>query len=346
MTQKQTIRIALISFLIVSGVAWGQTSMLGGKGLYRTLSAEVVGSKNLYVNSYFSSYFIKESESLMAKDHTLNVSATFGFAKHLEASLRIIPYQDDQKSIWGPPGDTQLGLKYHLPFLNSSFHLGLNTFFIFPTARHANVGYEPFSTDKTAWGAHLLMTLSLEKILPTLPIKIHGNFGYIDHSMDDQFFTSEIDQMLLGFGIVFPVRSFQLFTEYTSEVFMNTAEIDYMENSMRATQGLKFLGPKNIIFDLVFDFGLTNKDSISVFKKEHRLTQFMKDYADWKVTVGVTYRFSLNRFFDRGEAEERKQEAEEKKKLDKIKSKREKANDDLDSMKRILDRNIKEKKKK
>jgi len=336
--------LGLFIFLMYQ-TAFGQTSLFGGRGLYRTYSAEVVGSANLYVNGYFSSYFKKRSENLMAKDHTLNFGVTFGFFKHFEATLKLTPYQDDQQSIWAPPGDTRLGLKYHIPFFKSAFHLGLKCFADFPTANQANIMYEPFNTDEIGWGGHVLSTLSFANVFPLLPLKIHANVGYIDHSINDQFFTSIDDQMLLGFGIVFPIRSFQLFTEYSAEVFMNQPDIDFMQNSMRITQGFKFLGPKNIIFDLIFDLGLTNEDSVRVLEEKDESSPYIRDYADWKITFGATYRFSFKKYFDKSDAIAKQKELEEKRKLQKIKSKRENASKDLESMKKVLDRNVQEKKK-
>jgi len=97
--------IILLAFFQQSAA---QTCFSGGRGVYRTLSAETVGSANVYVNAYFSSYFKKERESMMIKDHTLTTGFTFGLFRHFETTLGIVPYQDDQRSIWGPPGDTRL----------------------------------------------------------------------------------------------------------------------------------------------------------------------------------------------------------------------------------------------
>jgi len=331
--------IILLAFFQQSAA---QTCFSGGRGVYRTLSAETVGSANVYVNAYFSSYFKKERESMMIKDHTLTTGFTFGLFKHFETTLGIVPYQDDQRSIWGPPGDTRLGIKYHFPYLNSAIQVGWYNFFIFPTARYANISYEPFSSGKFAWGTQFLTTLSFENVLPMLPMKMHFNAGYLDHNLGDQFFASEIDQMLLGASVVFPIRSFQVFTEYTAEVFVNTSDLDFMQNSMRVTQGFKFLGPKNFVYDLIFDVGLTQEDSLTIANAA--ISPLAKDYADWKVTVGVSYRFSLKRLFDRSDEQAKARESEEQKKLDKIKEKREQATKDLESMKEVLDKKIDKKK--
>lgn len=346
MRANKTISIVILSLICFVQMSSAQTSKFGGKGLFRTLSAETVGTGNLYVNGYFSSYVQKAEENILAKDHSLSVGVTFGFMKHLETSLNIVPYQDDQHSIWGPPGNTRLGLKYHLPFSSPGFHIGLNQFFVFPTAQTDNIAFEPFSSGKVAWGSQLLMTMSLENMMPMMPIKIHANIGYLDHDMGDLFFKSEIDQMLIGLGVVFPIRSFQLFTEYSAEVFINEASVDFSQNSMRLTQGFKFLGPKAIIFDVIFDLGLTNNDLLETVKAaQDSISPFLKEYADWKFTIGATYRFSFKKLFDKSEKVERKKEDEEKRKLQRIQRKRENAAKDLESMKQILDRNVKEKDK-
>ncbi len=336
----------LCGTLLFVPAIFGQTTIFGGRGLYRTQSAETVGTGNLYWNGYFSMFMQKRSETVLDKDYTLSTAVTFGFWKHFETTLRLVPYQDDQKNIWPPPGQTLFGLKYHFPFSSSYFHLGFNNFLVIPMSNSVNVPYEPYSTDKLGWGTQLLATLSFENAVPTVPFKIHANVGYLDHNFQDQFFSSPIDQMLLRLGVVFPIRSFQIYTEYSAEVFVNQPAIDFNQNSVRLTQGFKFLGTRNVIFDLVFDLGLTNEDSVKAFDKRKIASPFLKDYADWKMTFGATYRFSLKRFFDKSDAEDRKKELEEQKKLEKIKERRGNATQDLENMKKVLDRNADEKDKK
>lgn len=331
--------IGLIFFcLVITSVASSQTTINGGRGLFRVFSAEVIGSADLYSNFFFSTFMKKEFKNSLTKDHTANLGLTFGFAKNFEAFLHVIAYQDDQESLWGPPGNTDLGVKYHLPFSFSNFHIGTHIFFTFPTAKTANVPFEQFSTDKTGWGGRLLFTLSFADMFPMVPFKLHGNFGYIDHSIDDQFFTSEVDQILLGLGAVFPIRSFQLYTEFTSESFMNQPEISFSSNSMRLTQGVKLIGPKEIIFDVVFDYGLSNKDSLNAIKKQKLKSPYIKDYFDWKFSIGATFRFSLHKYFDKSERKAKKRELEEQLKMNKIKKKRSKADKDLENMKKILEK--------
>ncbi len=342
MKNKLEIKLTVLIILILTSISWGQTALYGGKGLFRTLSAEPVGTGNLFVNGCFSGYMKKQTENYMTKDYTFSMSATFGFSKNFETYLQAVFYQDDQQSIWAPPGDTRLGIKYHLPFLGPAFHLGVNTFAIFPTSKYHNLMYEPFSSGEFGWGAQLLSTISFANVMPLLPMKIHLNAGYLDHTFNDQFFASPIDQMIIGAGIVFPVRSFQLFTEFSGEIFINSPDVEFVQNSMRVTQGFKFLGPKNVIFDMIFDFSLTNEDSLRNIDASRFLNHpLWKDYADWKVTFGATYHFSLKRFFEKDVDDAKKKELEEQRKLERIKNKREKAKTDLESMKRALDGKLK-----
>lgn len=335
-------KLTILIIILLASVSWSQTARYGGKGLFRTLSAEPAGAGNLFVNGYFSGYMKKQTETYMTKDYTFSTAATFGFSKHFETYLMSVLYQDDQQSIWAPPGDMRLGLKYHFPFSGPAFHLGLNTFAVIPTSKYYNLMYEPYSSGKFGWGAQFLSTISFANVMPMLPMKIHLNAGYLDHSIKDNFFADSTDQVIIGAGIVFPVRSFQLFTEFTGEIFINEPDVQFAQNSMRVTQGFKFLGPKNLIFDLIFDFGLTNEDSLRNIDESQKLKHpLWKDYADWKVVFGATYHFSLKRFFEKDVDDAKKKELEEQRKLERIKNKREKAKTDLDSMKRALDGKLK-----
>jgi len=339
---KLEIKLTVLMMLMVASFSWSQTARYGGKGLFRTLSAEPVGAGNLFVNGYFSGYLKKQTENYMTKDYTFSTAATFGFSKNFETYLMGVLYQDDQRSIWAPPGDSRLGIKYHLPSLGPAFHVGLNTFAVFPTSKYHNLMYEPYSSGEFGWGVQVLSTISFANVMPLLPMKIHLNAGYLDHAFNDDFFTSKIDQALIGAAVVFPVRSFQLFTEFTGEIFINEPDVQFAQNSMRVTQGFKFLGPKNVIFDLIFDFGLTNEDSLRNISEANIIKHpLWKDYADWKVTFGATYHFSLKRFFEKDIDEAKKKELEEQRKLERIKNKREKAKSDLDSMKRALEGKLK-----
>lgn len=319
---------------LYAGGIYSQVSLIGGKGLHRVLSAEPVTPTDIFVNGIFSMFAEKTGPEALSKYYNANLNATVGLASYLECFLNIVPYQDDQFHIWGRFGDTKLGLKYLTPLATDEFKLGLMAFYKFPTAQTSNVFYEVFSTSKPAWGAQLLLTFDLLDIFPSTPTKISLNLGYIDHNIYDRTFQAKIDQLFIGSGFKFSYKAIQLYLEYSGEMFFNNPSVvDFGQNSMRLTPGIRFLGPWRNTIDLAFDFSLTSYDSL---KNSDR--SFHKEYFGWKVTVGVTHRFSVYKYFDKTAKLERKKQLEEARKLEEIRKKREKANQDLEKMKEILDK--------
>jgi len=330
-------RITFITFgiiqLIYAGGIYSQVTMNGGKGLFRVLSAETVNSTDIFVNGTFSAFYTKTGPEALAKYYCVNLNGTAGIAKKLELFLNIVPYQDDQHHIWGRFGDTRFGIKYLTPLSTSTFKFGLMGFYKFVTAGVPNVPYEIFSTDRPGWGTKALFTFDLLDVFPSYPVKVDLNFGYMDHDIGDQFFISKYDQLLFGTGFKFSIRSIQVYAEYSGEIFFNNpGKIAFGQNSMRITPGIRFLGPWQNTFDIALDFSLTSYDSLK------NKTPFHKEYFGWKATIGVTHHFSVYKYFDKTAKLERQKKMEELKKLETIRKKREKANEDLEKMKEILDK--------
>ncbi len=269
-----------------------QTTIWGGRGLLRVQSAETIGRRTFYLNSYFGTFLLRRpQQTTLGKDHTLTIGLTYGFSSLLEVTALLTPYQDDQQNVWGPPGDSQIGLKFRTPFSSNSILTSIWLFARIPTGKIANVPFEPYSSGKLGAGAMAILTLDMTESFPLFPLKAHVNFGYMDHNLKDPLFNDPEDQFYIGAGFKFPIRSTILYTEYTAEVFVNNPVItQYNQNSQRLTQGVKFLGPKNLIFDIAMDFSLSKKP-------ENPDGVFLKEYASWKFYVGINYQF----FFDRSE---------------------------------------------
>lgn len=337
MTSKTLFRAILLAILVKSAfyAGWGnaQVTMHGGKGMYRVQSAEPVNATDIFVNGTLSAFMEKTGPENLAKYYNINLNGTVGLASYLEAIINIVPYQDDLYHIFGRFGDTRIGLKYRTPLSTSFFKFGLIGFYKFPTAVWPNVPYEIFSTDKPAWSASALFTFDFIDIMPTNPIKIDLNIGYIDHNIYDRYFKAKYDQLLIGSGVKFSVRSMQLFLEYSGELFINNPEIPFKQNSMRISPGVRFMGPLRNTIDVAFDFTLTDYDSLKNTDKS-----FHKEYFGWKFTVGITHRFSVYKYFDKTAKLERQKQLEEMRKLEEIRKKREKANQDMERMKKILDK--------
>lgn len=329
--------LGTIAIMIVfTSPSVAQTTLYGGRGMLRVFSAETVQSGTFYLNSFFISFLKGESGSGLGKDHTLNFGLTYGLSSFVELTAQIVPYQDDQKHIWGPPGDTQIGFKFRLPLSTSGIKTGIRGFLSFPTAQNHNVPFEPFSSEQVAWGVMGLITFDMTNTFPLFPLKFHTNVGYLDHNINTIFSNEITDQLMLGFGFKIPVQSFIFYTEYTSEIFFNHEAINFRNNSMRLTQGFKFVGPLNIIIDLGVDIGLSqelNNDPAEIVHK----------YADWKIIGGLTYQFTAGKINSKNTKVSKRNRREEERKLEEIKKKREKTDQDLEKMRKNLEKDSKKK---
>jgi len=269
---------------------FGQTTVYGGRGLMRVFTAEPIGRGQFFINTYFQTFLdpSKRNQTL-GKDHTLSLAFTLGVTRRAELCVNPVLYQDDQKHVWGPPGDLRVGLKYALPLSFRALSTGLNFFASFPVAKNHNVAYEPYSSGKFGGGVLGLVTVDMTDAFPVVPLKMYLNFGYYDHNFSNRPFTSEEDQYIVGVGLKFPIRSIVFYTEYSGEIFANNPAISRKENSMRLTQGLKFLGPWNFIIDLVADLGMDKPVTGMI---DPLNAKYRKDYADWKITLGLNYQVS------------------------------------------------------
>lgn len=341
-------RLTLLSFVLLASLQTvapvaAQTTIYGGRGLMRVASAEPIGRSQFFANTYFQTFLDpSKRRGSLGKDHTLTMGFTVGLSHSLELTLLATPYQDDQQHVWGPPGDTHIGLKLALPLKFGGVSTGVRAFAVLPTAKNANVPYEPFSSGKLGAGAQALVTVDMTQSFPLVPLKLYLNFGYMDHMLNDSFFTAEQDQFLYGVGVKFPIRSLVFHTEYTAEVFANNANLTFAENSSRISQGVKFLGPWDIILDLTAEVGLDQPATI-VGAPQY----YQKDYADWKVIVGFNYQFTSRGTQDPVLAKGNKRSDDRiQRELDEIRGQREAAQQSLQDMEKALDENQEETEKK
>lgn len=342
-TRSTSLGFLVVFALAAATSAPAQTTIYGGRGLMRVFTAEPLGGKQIFLNSYFQTFLEPpKKRSNLGKDHTLSLGITLGLSNSLEFSLHVVPYQDDQLHAWGPPGDTQLGLKLALPFAGAGLSTGLRGFVNLPTAKNHNVQFEPYSSGNVGAGLQGLLTVDMTESFPLVPLKAYLNFGYYDHTLDRDFFVDDEDQYLLGAGLKFPIRSITFYTEYTGEIFAHNKLLSYAENSTRVSQGMKVLGPWNLIMDLAVDVGLDKPASL------RSDPTFQKDYADWKVILGINYQMAFNRDGGASPALSSKRSSRRADpELERVRLKRENAKEDLEDMEKSLqESNDSEKKEK
>ncbi len=331
---KRYYSLLAVIIIFIPVITFSQVSLYGSKGLFRIIEAETIHPGYLAINPVYTGYAAGDNNNF-SEDHTLNLGLTLGISEQMEIFAHFVPYQDDQQHTWGPIGDTRLSVKYHFPNYGAITQYGFVGFLSFPTAVNHNVAFEPYSDDAIGWGLLGLATFDLKNIFGTLPLKLSLNLGYRDINWNDPFFTDPKDQMIGGLGLKFPVRSNLLYSEVTGEVFFNNFEnVKLSQNYIRFTQGFRFVGPWHLICDISGDIELSNydKNALTVENKD-----FIKDYADWKIIFGVSYRTTFFPGKTRQEKELEKRKLEEQKDLDTIQEKRKKVVKDLEELRKQLE---------
>ncbi len=311
-----------------------QVTLSGGKGMLRLYEADTITPGNFYANSLFQAYVtpVDGVKHSLAEFYTLNAGLTLGLSRAFEIFTHVVPYQDDQQHIWGPPGDSRLGLKCSMIHYSRPAQFAFVAYADIPTGQKHPIPYAPFSSDALGWAMTGAFSYNFKKTAAAFPLKVTFNLGWKDHDFN---FASETDQLLAGFGFKFPIRSSILYTELTGEVFVNQPDVSFSQNSLRITQGVKFLGFSNIVFDIAADIELANYTPIDAQKKVK--PRYWEDYADWQIMAGATYRWTLFRKWDKSVRQAEKQQQREEQKKDTIQQKRKDVLDELERYKKRLE---------
>lgn len=348
------LNIFLITIVLWSMPVYSQVTIYGAKGQLRVFDAETVPAGNVYISSSYSFYaekanaqIVDDQNSVIRKkrellnDHTVNINLTLGISKVFEFFIHAVPYQDNQRDLWGPVGDTQLGLKVHVPKRGGMMQYGFLGFLSIPTAPRHNIPFESFSIDAYGWGVLGLVNFDLKSTTINLPVKFCLNAGYRDHNWRDDFFASRDDQIFTGLGFKFPIRSALLYTEVTSEIFFNDSDsVAFSQNHFLLSQGVRFVALKDFIFDIGFDFrfGAANPTIAERGQNQH-----IKPYADWRVHIGAVYRLDLFSYRTDEETELLKQQKKQFEKSEEIRKQREKIGKELEELRKNIEKDKEEK---
>ncbi len=338
--------------LLACAASYSQVSLTGGKGQLRLLDAENVFPGHLYLNGMYSLFLEKkdntsiaengntETQSVLVKDNAFYLNLTLGLSRRFEFFLHTVPYQDNQRDLWGPVGDTRVGLKMHRPNEGGLLLTGIAAYVQIPTAPRDDIPYEPHSFNSYGWALLAMMNLDLKNSRIALPFKLSVNCGYRDNDWHDRYFSDRKDQLLAGLGFKFPVRACQFFSEVTGEVFINSPDMSLRQNLLRFSQGVRFVGWRDIIFDLAADFRL---GGYRPTENEVKNNPLLKRYADWKLLAGVSYRTTLFTVLTPDEKKARAVQEEEQRKLDEIRKKREKVAQEMEELKKSVEKEKQEK---
>jgi hypothetical protein len=326
-------RYTIFTFFILLNIRLvSQVTMSGGKGTLRLYEAETITAGDFYVNSVGTFFVTKiPNTAILAKDYTINLGLTLGISRRFEVFTHLVPYQSDQVHLIGPPGDSKIGLKMVVPTRGFP-QFGIATFVDFPTARIHPLAYEPYSDDAVGYAFLGLFTLNFRHAASPLPLKITLNAG-LKSKAGNKLFTSETDQLIGGIGMKLAIRSVQIYTEITGEIFFNNPAIDLAQNSLRWSAGYKFL-VGGIIFDVGSDIEIGGYKPTQ--SERHQIPRFLEDYADWKIIVAMTYRWTLFKNWDKATKEEQRRQKIKEQESDEVRKQREKVLEELQQYEKRL----------
>jgi len=317
-----------------------QVTMTGGKGMLRLYEAEPVTAGDIYLNP-FASFYAKAdyNEKILLKDNTMNIGVTLGISRMFETFIHLTPYQTDQVHLWGAVGDSKLGLKLNIP-KPGLLQYALLAYADFPTGQTHPIPFEPYSEETFGYAMLGLCTLDFRRAEVPFPFKVSFNLGYKSHNSSYGFFSGDTDQILGGIGCKFPIKSSQLYTEVTGEIFINNPAVSFAQNSLRWSGGFKTLIKRGIIFDVATDIelgGYKPKDA-----ERDQTPRFYENYADWKIIVGLTYRWTLFPSWDKNRQEQQKQQQKQQEESDEIKQQRQDVIKELQEYQKRLEEEEKE----
>jgi hypothetical protein len=324
----------VVFILLAAGTVYSQVAMSGGKGMLRLYEADNVTPGQLYINPFGTFFATKMADvNVLAKDYTINTGVTLGISRRFETFIHLVPYQTDQVHIWGPPGDAKLGLKFNIPNRGGVAQFALAAYGDIPIAQFHPLEYESYSEDAFGYALIGIASFNFKNAASHIPIKLTTNIGYKSHNASSGFFSDDTDQLIGGFGIKFPVKSSQLYTEATGEIFINNSDVPFVKNSLRFTQGYKFITRRGLIFDIAADVRIGQKPTL---EEKMQLPRVFADYADWKIIVGMTYRTTLFKKWNEKFQQQEQQRKTVQKEQEEIRKMREKVVDELEEYKKRL----------
>ncbi|MBN1465274.1 hypothetical protein JXA02_05900 [candidate division KSB1 bacterium] len=308
-----------------------QVTMTGGKGMLRLYEAETITAGDLYVNPIGTFFVTRLAHSTtLAKDYTINLGLTLGMSERFETFVHLVPYQSDQVHLIGPPGDAKIGVKMAFP-MHGLPQFGIVAFADFPIARIQPLPYEPYSDDAIGYAFIGLLTLDFRHSKSPLPLKFTFNAGFRSHD-SSKGIAGDTNQLMGGFGMKLAVRSAQIYTEVTGEIFINHP-IDLTQNSLRWSGGYKFL-LGGLIVDLGGDIELGGYEPSQ--SERAAKPRFLEDYADWKIIVGITHRWTLFQNWDNKVKQEQELQRQKEREIEELRKQREKVVEELQQYERRL----------
>jgi hypothetical protein len=211
---------------------------------------------------------------------------------------------------------------------------GLLSFLDLPTGRVHPIPYEPYSENSYGYAIIGLVSFDFRKAASPLPLKAVINLGYRSHNSSKGFMSGDTDQLVGGLGLKWAIKASQLYTEISGEVFTNNDAVKFSQNSLRWSGGYKFLLRGGIIFDVATDIELGGYQPTEA--EIDQIPRFFEDYADWRVILGLTYRWTFFPNWDKTRQARLKRQEQQEQDDEKIREQREKVIEELEEYQKRL----------
>ncbi|MDZ7721588.1 MAG: hypothetical protein U5R06_01875 [candidate division KSB1 bacterium] len=325
-------KLLLLLILLSPSLLAAQVSIGGGKGLMRIYEADAIEYGRFYTSSVFQGYATQlNTESSLSELYTWHLGFSLGLPYATEVFLHVIPYHDDQRHIFAPPGDTKIGLKHTLAQPTPLFSLAAAGYLEAPTAAIHPIPFEPYSEDGLGWAMLTAASFNFKESNLNIPLKLSLNLGYKDHNISNDVFAGITDQLIGGLAVKYAVKKVLIYSELSGEYFFNKTDLPASYNSVRYTQGVKFYGPYQILFDVAGDIDLSQ----SKRKAGNQSHRFYEDYADWRIMFGMTYSFHL---FYKKNIQELEREQLKEQNINEIRRQRQDINKELEEYRKKLEK--------
>ena len=353
----------------------------GGTGLTYIKSAWNLkpGYLTLYGRTRFFgkvASFAEQASAITFWDVQGAFSINYGISDHIELAISPIMYQDTHKgnSGYNFPDDLFLGLKfgsYNLKGSSLTWAISLDS--RFPTAKHHNVPFEPYSAGTVEWGFTGMLTYSRDPLYPDDNLNIHANFGYVNHNdvgeklnnfSNENVVTNMSQQLLYGFGMKIPSSEFDFLVELYGNKFLQRppkSTAYSLEDYIYFSPGVSYRAYRWLTLNFTTDLRLSSDKDESTYTFAWQIPD-MPNYPSWRINLGLNiillptsvYKLSdkdilmrkaesRRELFEQIIKEQRETESAEEE-LDRIKEERRKAERELERLRRILEGDLKKKK--
>jgi hypothetical protein len=302
------------------------------------------------------------------------LSLNYGISKHIEASFVPLIYQDTNKSVdkgYNLLDDLFLFLKVgSLGSKGSALSYGFDLGVRFPTAKEHNVIFEPYSADKTSFGANALVSYARDPLYPEDAFSMHFNLGYWNHndvgakltpsifSRDTVRVLTMTQEMNYGAAMLFPFDKFDFRFEVHGRTFLQKPPVTAFsrESVTYISPGVTYKPYRWMTMMLNADIRVTNAaDETDYTKPGVNKISDLPNYPNWRITLGTKVAIlptslyaiserdilmkkaeSRRELFEQIIKEQRETESAEEE-LERIKDERRKAERELERLRRILE---------